>query len=196
MKKDILRSYRVSCSKNSMMGEKMTTTVGKWFYGMPFGRKVMLIGAFLGMVGCFFPWFSFQSVTLSALDHLKPFGYSIIFFLFAVVYLGLREHFQKNSLFLGIPNIYYFFCFLLLALYTIILETTVLYELLLYSPDSEVEWGVMISFIFVGMALIGTFFSLSYTPIPSPITAPLFPPRVSKEEITLQPEKLSPHSHE
>ncbi len=169
----------------------------RYFSSMPFGRRVMIFFAFLSILGCASPWFFEKMITYSGLNHLPIFGYPLTFFLFLVVYLGMREHFQKNTSALGIANAYWFLILLFLSLYTIILKTVVLYHLLIYSEDSQVLWGGMITFIFTGMSFLGLLFSWNYLPKLLEKEKPLTPSSpVSKDSLPLQPEPSFSSHHE
>lgn len=156
----------------------------------------MMIFSFLGIIGCFFPWFSEKMISFSALTHLQIFGYSIVICFLSVLYIGLREHFQNSSTLFNIPNPYLLFIFLFISLYTIILETVVLYHLLIYTEDSQVEWGIMITFIAIGMAILGLIISWDYIPKIKKEEIKPFPKTISKETITLKPESSFHHFHE
>lgn len=164
-------------------------TIIEYFSPMPFGRKIMMIFTFLAMIGCSMPWFFEKMTTYSALNHLHVFGYSIIVCLFSILYIGLREHFQKKSSFCSIPNSYWFLFLLAIALYTTLLNTVVLYHLLMYSPDSMVRWGGMMTFVSSGMAMMGIFFSWEYVPTLVSNTNNHANVVITKEQITLKPER-------
>ncbi len=136
---------------------------------LPFGRRLVFFGASFTLVFLFFPWFS-ASIRGEGVSHSNAFEYLTIFGIITLVIalmsllIVLREIFSKKG-FIGSLSHGQILVFLFgHGVYTIIIATFVFHEFANQIPFSEVNIGLGLTFVALGIGLAGAIFSRDYLP--------------------------------
>lgn len=151
----------------------------------------MLVASLLSCVFLFFPWFIEGSKWFNAFDKILLFGLSLFFSSAVPALLVLREALYKKGYFFGIANQTLLIFLLSIGLYTLVLYTFSLYELLNDNArtTSDVGSAGMFLFLSMGIALGGAIVSRSFFPKPKPKNLMDSPASVDTSKNSLSMEK-------
>ncbi len=158
---------------------------------LPFGRQVVLFASFIAFISLFFPWFYEGTRWFNGYEKISVFGILLTCFSLISFYIILREAFFRKGYLLGFSHYKILLFLLSLGLYTVILYTFSLYELLNYSQSSNSDVGIggMFQFVSFGVALGGLLFSQSFFPKPKKIQLMNTPEKVDVSNSSLSIEK-------
>ncbi len=134
------------------------------FLTLPFGRKVLFIFAIIGFISLFLPWFYEGLRLFNIFGKFTIIGFMLSLFSSFIILISIRETFFYKKYFLKLPNYYAFLLLLIIGLYTLILQTSALYELLNYNPQARISFGGMLLFFSYGFSLFGLLISKNYIP--------------------------------
>ncbi|HIQ57460.1 TPA: hypothetical protein EYG84_02145 [Candidatus Gracilibacteria bacterium] len=137
----------------------------KHFLTLPFGRKILFSFSFLGLISLFFPWFYEGLKMFNIFGKFLIIGIMLLVISSLIAFISIRETFFFKKYFLGLPHYYALLLLLIAGLYTLILQTSALYELLNYNPRAYVSFGGMVLFFSYGLSLAGLLISKTFRPI-------------------------------
>ncbi len=132
------------------------------FFKLPFGRKVLFICSFIGVITLFLPWFSEGLRMFNVFEKFTIMGIMLALITVSLLWIAIREIYFYKKYFLGVVNFYAYLILLLAGIYTLLLQTSALYELLNYNPRANISFGGMILFFSYGLSLFGLFISKNH----------------------------------
>jgi magnesium-transporting ATPase (P-type) len=167
------------------------------FLDLPFGRRLIVIGAVLLLLFCFFPWLNsgvqqgndIHQIRFNAFEKVAFFGVSLSAICFFALFLVFRETFYKRGMFMGIANSSIFIGLFVVALYTIVIATLVFQEFATIGRFDEVNHSFLgLAFVSAGIGLLGAIFSKDYAPKSAERKIFADPKEVDLSKIHLSPE--------
>jgi len=161
----------------------------KLFLDLPFGRKIIFIFSIIGFISLFFPWFYEGLKMFNVFQKFSIIGFTLSIITFLIAFLSIRETFFYKKMFFGLPHYYVFLLLLIIGLYTLILQTSALYELMNYNPRAIISFGGMILFFSYGLSLFGLLVSKNYIPKKTKKLKRKDPNDVNISEISLNVER-------
>ena len=156
---------------------------------LPFGRKVLFIFSIISIISLFLPWFYEGLKMFTIFGKFTIMGYVLTTISALVLFVSIKETFFYKKYFFGLPNYYAFLLLLIAGIYTLILQTSALYELLNYNPRANISFGGAILFFSYGLSLFGVLISKNYTPETIKEVTPKNPEDVNTSHISLNIEQ-------
>lgn len=131
---------------------------------LPNGRKVVIVASLLGLFTLFIPWFYQGSVWFTAFGKVSIFGFVYMICLISALALICREALYRKGFLGEYSHTLLLFIIFGMGLYTITLQTFVLYELMTYNPRAYIGIGSMFEFLSMGLGLGGVYLSRKFIP--------------------------------
>lgn len=158
------------------------------FLTLPFGRKILFSFSLIGFISLFLPWFYEGLRMFNALEKFSIIGIMLFLISSLIVLISIRETFFFKKYFIGLPHYYAFLLLLIAGIYTLILQTSALYELLNYNSRAFVSFGGMVLFFSYGLALAGLLISKNFVPVPPKKVKQKKPEDVNISRVSLEVE--------
>jgi len=139
-------------------------TVIELFLALPFGRKILFISSIFGVISSFFPWFYEGLKMFNIFGKFSIIGVMLSIISASIITISIRETFFYKQYIFGLPNYYALLLLLITGIYTLVMQTSALYELLNYNPRANISFGGMFLFFSYGLSLLGLFISKHFVP--------------------------------
>ncbi|MEI7510853.1 MAG: hypothetical protein WCJ84_01705 [Candidatus Peregrinibacteria bacterium] len=182
---------------NMKRTENMALHFWKNILLLPFGRRLVFFGAVFTLIFLFFPWLSASIKGEEGVSGHNAFAYLPIFGIITMgiglsgLLIVLREIFSKKG-FIGSVSHGQILIFLFgHGVYTILIATFVFHEFASQIPFSEVNIGLGLTFVSLGIGLAGSIFSKDYIPKGADRKVFAEPHEIDPSSVTLHPEDSS-----
>ena len=134
------------------------------FLALPFGRKILFTFSIFGLISLFLPWFYEGLKMFNIFGKFSIIGIMLSIITASIITISIRETFFHKQYIFGLPNYYALLLLLISGIYTLVMQTSALYELLNYNPRAHISFGGMTLFFSYGLSLLGLFISKQFIP--------------------------------